>query len=223
MRSIASAWEARATDVGSYQVESVSEGDVSIEQLASALSPTYIRNVPRVDGWGKPFLLRVMQSGKGYSILSSGANGTTPGMATPDEDDLQYGAGNLIHAPLSVRPVITATTFLPELILGMLVGEWRDDQGICLRITRPGIGYSSVGASVEPCNRVTWAVGSQLRVSGRTLTGYRDQTMLALSWNGTLDGTIAGMFQYAPELATTATRGYKQFTRGPRGAQAAGQ
>jgi type II secretory pathway pseudopilin PulG len=45
IRSIATAAEAYATDKNEYP-----NGD-----LSSALAPTYIREVPRLDGWGTPF------------------------------------------------------------------------------------------------------------------------------------------------------------------------
>src|SRR6266566_4466597 len=52
MRSIATAWEARATEVSSY---SVGPGAVSYQALSAALVPKYIPTLPGRDGWGHPF------------------------------------------------------------------------------------------------------------------------------------------------------------------------
>jgi len=54
MRSIAMAWEARASDVHSYAV-GPPRRHVTTTDLARALEPKYIRNLPRVDGWGTEF------------------------------------------------------------------------------------------------------------------------------------------------------------------------
>jgi general secretion pathway protein G len=52
MRTIATAWEARATDLNSY---SAGASHVTPAQLASVLAPTYIKRLPRTDGWGTEF------------------------------------------------------------------------------------------------------------------------------------------------------------------------
>lgn len=71
MRTLSMAWEAYATDHNSYSVDAfrgpndvqqATEFDklhaVRIVDLERALSPTYVRKLPRNDGWGKPFDVR---------------------------------------------------------------------------------------------------------------------------------------------------------------------
>src|SRR6266850_3740373 len=67
MSSIATAWQARATDINSYSVRAEhntrvgasmrmpTERRVTTAELARALEPTYIRKFPRTDGWGTEF------------------------------------------------------------------------------------------------------------------------------------------------------------------------
>src|SRR2546428_11172805 len=58
MRSIATAWEARATDVNRYNaagalsILGICTKDISHAALSGALIPTYIKLLPAVDGWG---------------------------------------------------------------------------------------------------------------------------------------------------------------------------
>ncbi|HUO83773.1 MAG TPA: hypothetical protein VM534_01545, partial [Thermoanaerobaculia bacterium] len=86
LRSVATAWEAFATDSNAYLDGSVQspptpaqdvEGvivwsdyrEISYEQLRKMLTPTYIRSLPRVDAWGNPLSFAVTVS-----------EGTDPGM-----------------------------------------------------------------------------------------------------------------------------------------------
>src|SRR5687767_4847462 len=58
IRSIATAWEARATDVNRYNAAAavtIPTNAVSATQLSTALSPTYIKQLPAKDGWEGPF------------------------------------------------------------------------------------------------------------------------------------------------------------------------
>jgi hypothetical protein len=187
MRSIATAWEARATDFRSYQIDGVSDSTVSIDQVASALSPTYIREVPPVDAWGNPFLLRVSEGGQSYSIQSGGPNQTSSGGGAPDADDLVYSMGRFTQAPVSGRPVISGDPFLRELVLRELVGEWRDDRDNCLRIER----YPTrVSADFRRCDGDTFMIIG-LQLAGRSLSWARDnRSSLAFSWNGILEGSV---------------------------------
>jgi len=103
MRNIATAWEARATDTNSYSVDGVSDGEVSYAQLSNALAPTYIRRMPRDDGWGTPFVLRVSAGGQGYSIRSLGANKrfdeTPQGETTSPDADILFVDGSFVSYP----------------------------------------------------------------------------------------------------------------------------
>lgn len=88
MRTIATAWEARAADTGGYSAAGTVSNDESVvpegppetsnlgtaAQLASWLEPTYTKKLPIYDGWGGDFLVGF--SGTDYLIASSGADKT---------------------------------------------------------------------------------------------------------------------------------------------------
>ena len=111
MRSIATAWEARATDVNKYNAAGVSFpafGNVSYAQLNSYLSPTYMKQLPANDGWGNAWEYGASQSWGGsiaaqaYSIGSTGkdgvAEGTPNGGPTTNFDcDIIYSNGSFIQ------------------------------------------------------------------------------------------------------------------------------
>ena len=103
MRSIATAWEARATDTNTYTVDGVSDGEVSYAQLSNALSPTYIKSLPRDDEWGMPFTLSVSGGGQAYSIKSLGANrrldSTPEGVTTSPDADIVFSNGSFVSYP----------------------------------------------------------------------------------------------------------------------------
>lgn len=113
MRSLAMALEARATDTNMYSIGSTpvastatdftSLTPVSLDTVHGALSPKYIRKMPRVDGWGNEFEVRV--GVKSYAIRSRGSDG----YADPEirfnyriqsyEEDLVFAGGNFIQYP----------------------------------------------------------------------------------------------------------------------------
>src|SRR5258706_12229084 len=54
MRAIASAWEARSTDVGRYNAAGGVDGvdvNLAFTDVNSVLSPTYTNELPMPDGW----------------------------------------------------------------------------------------------------------------------------------------------------------------------------
>src|SRR2546430_5292522 len=59
MRTIATAWEARATDMNKYNAAGCSyptaTGKVAVTDLDTYCSPTYIKTFPKNDGWGTPY------------------------------------------------------------------------------------------------------------------------------------------------------------------------
>jgi type II secretion system protein G len=59
MRSIANAWEARATETKSYNAAAtlytLPAQPIDAGSVGSLLTPTYIRILPTLDGWGHPF------------------------------------------------------------------------------------------------------------------------------------------------------------------------
>ena len=108
MRTIATAWEARATDMHSYATGGYTFPDtaMSADDLHAQLSPTYLREIPRYDGWSRPFDFAISGSAKQYAIRSRGKDGAidsgteyTPG-ETPDSDcDIIYADGGFVTYP----------------------------------------------------------------------------------------------------------------------------
>src|SRR6187431_1112412 len=76
IRSIATAWEARATDVNSYAAAGFSfPPDDVTGALAGQLSPTYIKQLPVKDGWENAYeFLTNTAVGDVYTIRSGGKN-----------------------------------------------------------------------------------------------------------------------------------------------------
>jgi len=88
IRAIATAWEARATDRNTYSVgfgvlrtqsdgKALSARRVSASELQAALAPTYIRQIPRIDGWGNELQFTVSNfdevgRAQSYAIRSVG-------------------------------------------------------------------------------------------------------------------------------------------------------
>ena len=90
IRSIATAWEARATDVNQYTAAGASitwpVTAITVDGVENMLSPTYIKKLPQYDGWSNKFMVGSRLNS--YSIESYGADKTNE-----DENSLQ---GNLI-------------------------------------------------------------------------------------------------------------------------------
>ena len=123
MRTIATAWEARATDLNRYNAAGAEAGwdetlsgasvDVS-EHLAGALSPTYVKTMPTKDGWGNTYTFFTdiawgadQQAAQEYVIVSYGKDGEPsdyPGGATTNfATDILYGNGSFIQYPEGVQ------------------------------------------------------------------------------------------------------------------------
>ena len=107
--SIAAAWEARATDANSFSVawKGAGDADVSYGELAKALIPKYIAELPVADAWGNPFEFRVEDAGQVYVIRSPGANGrydnTRKGENPDPNADLVYSNGSWGSYPSGMR------------------------------------------------------------------------------------------------------------------------
>jgi len=113
MRTIATAWEARATDVNKYNAAGVSFPaftGVTYADLNQYLSPTYIKQLPANDGWGNGWEFGATQTWAGttaaqaYSIGSMGKDGaaqTTPGggPTTNFDCDIIYSNGSFVQWP----------------------------------------------------------------------------------------------------------------------------
>ena len=112
MRSIAVAWEARATEINSYSVGARNHR-ITTDDLARALEPKYIRRLPRKDAWGTDFqfsttdydadgsagtyIIRSLGSDRRADAVSNVAGGPTSNPA----DDLVYSNGSFIRYPVS--------------------------------------------------------------------------------------------------------------------------
>jgi general secretion pathway protein G len=117
LRTIATAWEARATDVNKYNAAGATypSTDVTVTNLVTYLSPTYVKTFPKVDGWGVGWYVAADQAwgnaapAQQYAITSYGKDGAkqadqVPGGATTNFDcDIVYSNGTFISFPEGVQ------------------------------------------------------------------------------------------------------------------------
>lgn len=114
IRTVASAWEARATDVNSYAAAGLSwpnpGSDVGV--LDTKLTPTYINKLPAYDGWGVRFTVGWTTEGDSYSVQSNGADkidGTSvtsssgPITTSNFDCDIIFSEGNFVMYPEGVQ------------------------------------------------------------------------------------------------------------------------
>jgi type II secretion system protein G len=116
MRSIGSAWEARAVDMNRYNAAAtVPTLPVTVvgSDLIATLCPTYIKQLPLKDGWSNLFVFTVDVAwntaavAKTYQIRSYGKDGvidSSAGGATTNFDcDLIYSEGHFEQYPDGVQ------------------------------------------------------------------------------------------------------------------------
>src|SRR5687767_14584715 len=115
MRTIATAWEARATDNSRYNAAGYAPLAVSIplSELEALINPTWIRTVPDRDGWGNRWQFRTeyavisSNNAQRYQIISYGADGSadesTIGVTTNFDCDLVYENGSFVVYPEGVQ------------------------------------------------------------------------------------------------------------------------
>lgn len=114
MRTIATAWEARATDLSRYSAAGANITWPAIGLDASdvntLLTPTYTRKIPLYDGWATMF--RVGYTQESYAISSFGADkvqsfsatSLTQVMTTNNFDcDIILSAGNFVVYPDGIQ------------------------------------------------------------------------------------------------------------------------
>ena len=97
LRALATAVEAFAVDSNVYP--GPTDGVRTIEAIAPQLESIYIRTVPRLDAWGRPFL--VWSDGTSYVLVSAGEDGVLDqsyigGYVGPTTDDLCFKDGQLV-------------------------------------------------------------------------------------------------------------------------------
>ncbi len=131
IRTLATGWEARATDVNKYNAAGVitaitaCSNNITPGELSGALSPTYIKLMPAKDGWGNPLLFMADQAwnvaspSQAYLIWSAAKDGTTAvptgptaagfqaspagGATTNFNNDIIYGNGSFVQYPEGVQ------------------------------------------------------------------------------------------------------------------------
>lgn len=117
IRSIATAWEARSTDLGKYNAAGGYEGAsslIDIDALGGVISPTYMKSLPTKDGWGRRFTAYSDQPLGGsppaskYSLVSAGRDGLlaasyTPGTITDFDCDIIYANGSFTTYPEGIQ------------------------------------------------------------------------------------------------------------------------
>ena len=116
MRTIATAWEARATDINRYNAAGVTvpTASVTIDNLTSFLAPTYVKTFPQKDGWGTNWGLGADQAfaagapAQIYVIISYGkdssAQSSYAGGATTNFDcDILFSNGAFTQYPDGVQ------------------------------------------------------------------------------------------------------------------------
>jgi general secretion pathway protein G len=113
IRSIATAWEARATDVNTYDVAAdygvtftVTAGYIG-GNVAVRLEPTYIKKVPQKDGWSVPFAGGISGDKQAYVVVSYGKDGAPDtaslGGTTKFDCDIAFSNGSFTSYPEGVQ------------------------------------------------------------------------------------------------------------------------
>lgn len=108
IRSVATAWEARATDTNTYLPagqETSQEREIDSAELNTMITPTYIRTLPVLDGWGHP--LQFKASTRTYRIISGGKdgsfeNGPPEGVTTMFDCDIVFASGKFVTYPQGI-------------------------------------------------------------------------------------------------------------------------
>lgn len=130
MRTIATSWEARATDTNKYNASgaitaiTLCSNSLDFHTLTGALSPTYAKLLPLHDGWGNALHFFADQpwanpkSAANYLVWSGARNATTdptsmvgleataasPGGATTSfNDDILFTNGQFVQYPEGVQ------------------------------------------------------------------------------------------------------------------------
>ena len=118
MRTISTAWEARATDMNQYNAAGALPSGfptVSVTQstLGAYLTPTYVRTFPGNDGWGNAFFMYADQAwaattaAQQYGVQSLGKDGKADagvtGATTNFDCDILFTNGTFFEYPEGVQ------------------------------------------------------------------------------------------------------------------------
>src|SRR5512145_1926019 len=92
MRTVATAWEARATDVNRYNaagaITTTATTAVTVTELTGGLAPTYVKLLPPKDGWSNEWLFYADQqwgqatAAQEYMVQSKGKDGIAEALAS---------------------------------------------------------------------------------------------------------------------------------------------
>lgn len=118
MRTVATAIEARATETRRYDLapfaQPLPKGDplradtlrrVTYEELSRSLKPTYIRKLPRLDGWGTELDVRIDGESSLYIVRSAGSDRLFQkqpyrfGVTQDFQEDILLSEGNFLQYP----------------------------------------------------------------------------------------------------------------------------
>jgi type II secretion system protein G len=114
MRSIATAWEARATDTNSYNAAGAQISwpapTLDVTTIETMLQPTYIKKFPLYDGWSQKF--QVGFTSRSYAIRSVGADNkisltqttaAAPIITGSFDCDILFVEGNFVVYPEGIQ------------------------------------------------------------------------------------------------------------------------
>jgi type II secretion system protein G len=114
MRNLATAWEARNVEAGRYNAAAAGlpgiDKTIVLNDLEAGLSPTYIKTMPRFDGWHNPLVAFASQdwgsgtNAQAYAIISGGDKGVISatlvlGATTAFDCDIVYSNGAFLAYP----------------------------------------------------------------------------------------------------------------------------
>ena len=111
MRSVATAWEARATDTNTYLAAgalTLPTATIAAGTIGNMLVPTYIKVLPTTDGWKNPYTFAATNDN--YAIASAGKTSTpttatltspctTCGPKTDFTEDIIFSNGVFVQYP----------------------------------------------------------------------------------------------------------------------------
>lgn len=111
VRTVATAVEAWATDQNKYPPAA------DMGTLAAQVEPTYVKTLPRLDGWGKPLRYECWSATRGdvcdsYAVWSSGKDGAFEqdaidkyegGATTNFNNDIVFSNGSFVRYPQGVQ------------------------------------------------------------------------------------------------------------------------
>ena len=117
MRTISTAWEARATDVNCYNAAGAISGfptiSVALSDLQTYLTPSYVKSFPANDGWGNQFHMFADQAwgaataAQTYGVQSYGKDGKADagvgGATTSFDCDIAFTNGSFVQYPEGVQ------------------------------------------------------------------------------------------------------------------------